>query len=76
MNQVIMIFLGLWFVFLAFIIGYWGTLAWFYPAKLRAWLKQDAQHRPDRLWIMRAITLIGTIAIIVLTIMFLMSLTT
>ena len=76
MNQVIMIFLVLWFVFLASIIGYWGTLAWFYPAKLRARLGQDAQHHPDRLWIMRAITLIGTISIIVLTIMVLVSLTT
>jgi hypothetical protein len=76
MNQIIMIFLGIWFVFLIVIIGYWGNLAWVHPDRLKQRLKQYAQRGPDRLLVMRVVTLIGAISIIVLIIMFLLSFTT
>ena len=74
MNQVSMIFLGIWFVLLMVIIGYWGNLAWFHPETLKQRLKQNPERQTDRVRLLRVVTLIGVLSLIILAIFFLSSL--
>ena len=86
MSELLTVFVGIWLLFLAVMIGYWGNLAWFQPDTLKQRLIQTAERRPGNLesntkfverqgiFVMRIITFIGTLSILTLGIFIVFSL--